>query len=361
MSAVLVALGAADLVDGDPFLAADERDEAFLAADLEAGAFFAVDLEAVDLAADAFVAGDFLVADADLALDLAFLVAFFAVPLAVGAAPFALDVAAAVDLRPVVVASLALDLPADAADRAACTVAPRAPAAERWADVAVADAERLTAPTRLAVALVADSTASATSATTSAPCSSTFLVAAFTAATAVFFTLALAWRGDEAAAEVDELLRFVGIVAPQRFLAAEDFFAVVLVVVALEAAAFLAGDVLAGDVLAGEAFLAAVAFLAGVVCLAAVFLAAAFLVAALLALRASLKAVAALKPTPFDAATRMGWLVCGLRPVRAGLLLGLKVPNPKIETLEPDLTSAMILPRAAETAVSTCFFSSPVS
>lgn len=47
--------------------------------------------------------------------------------------------------------------------------------------------------------------------------------------------------------------------------------------------------------------------------------------------------------------------------MRAGLLLGLKVPKPKIDTLEPVLISATIVPSAAEIAASACFFSSPVS
>ncbi|MDQ6838302.1 MAG: hypothetical protein M3137_08250 [Actinomycetota bacterium] len=184
LAADLVALPdllVAELVEAPAFLEADAPEVAdFLAVDFLAVDFCAVDFLAVDFCAVGLLAVDFCA------------VGLLAVDVADDAVLLADDVAATVDFRPGVAALLALDLPATAALLAACTVAPRAPAAERCADVDVASADRLTAPARLAVVLALDSQASATSAATPAPTSSTFRVTALTAATAVFFTLALA-------------------------------------------------------------------------------------------------------------------------------------------------------------------------
>jgi hypothetical protein len=61
---------------------------------------------------------------------------------------------------------------------------------------------------------------------------------------------------------------------------------------------------------------------------AATFLAAVFRPAAFFELRATLKPAAGLKRMPLEAAILTGWPVRGLRPVRAFLAVGLKLPNP---------------------------------
>jgi hypothetical protein len=149
------------------------------------------------------------------------------------------------------------------------------------------------------------------------------------------------------------------------FAAVVVLFAVVRRAVGLDAA-FLTGVMfvvssvqrflvaLAGDFFAGAVFFARPVFLAGAAFLAAV----AFFVPPR-EFREDLKAAAGAKRTPLDAAILTGAPVCGLRPIRAALDVGVNVPNPKIETLVPALASAITESTKAETAASACLFSRP--
>jgi hypothetical protein len=84
----------------------------------------------------------------------------------------------------------------------------------------------------------------------------------------------------------------------------------------------------------------------------------AFLIGPLL-FKADLKAEAGANRTLFDAAIFTGAPVCGFRPVRAARDVGVKVPNPKIDTLSPDLVSVITESMKATTAPSALRLSSP--
>jgi hypothetical protein len=209
-----------------------------------------------------------------------------------------------------------------------------------------------------------------------------FLAAVFRAGARLAVEVRLA--GDFFAADFLAVARLtvdlVALAVERAFVAADALFVVVFlaaVVVLFRVerraragrdAAFLTGVMfvtssvqrflvaLAGDFFAGAVFFARPVFLAG-----AAFLAAAAFFAPPLELSEDLKAAAGLKRTPLDAAIFTGAPVCGFRPMRAALDVGVKVPNPKIDTLLPDLASAITESTKAETAASACFFSRPAA
>ena len=74
-----------------------------------------------------------------------------------------------------------------------------------------------------------------------------------------------------------------------------------------------------------------------------------------------LNAWAGAKRTPLAAAIFTGVPVCGLRPIRAAREVGLKMPNPEIDTLFPALTSLITAPNNAFSAASAVRRSTPAS
>jgi len=78
-------------------------------------------------------------------------------------------------------------------------------------------------------------------------------------------------------------------------------------------------------------------------------------------LRAALKAVAGWNFTVLEAAILTGAPVCGFRPVRAARDVGVKVPNPKIDTLLPVLVSSATGSIRAFTVFSATRLSTPAA
>jgi hypothetical protein len=147
------------------------------------------------------------------------------------------------------------------------------------------------------------------------------------------------------------------------------FLAVDFLAVDLRAADFFAVDFFAVDLRPLDAFLAAGAafFAAGLigeqglsvgVCLVMAAAAAASAEADLgetatdQPLSAVLNALPGANRTPFDALMSTGSPVCGLRPVRAALDVGTKLPKPRMLTLSPDFVASITASTSALSAAS---------